>query len=91
MGAQAVIQAAVNATGALTRATMLAALNHTTVTFGTGSGALIPPVDFAKPNPNPNYSRIFNPTMFLKLWNPAKKAFEPVPSAHSVNVISLVP
>jgi ABC-type branched-subunit amino acid transport system substrate-binding protein len=91
MGAQAVIQAAANATGALTPATLLAALNHTTVTFGTGSGALIPPVDFAKPNPNPKYSRIFNPTMFLKLWNPAKQAFEKVPSVQPVNVISLVP
>ena len=90
LGAQAVIQAAHNATGAITKTTLLTALNHTTVTFGTGSGALIPPINFAKPNPNPKYSRVFNTTMFLKQWVPAKKAFEPVPSVKSVNVLSLI-
>ena len=84
------MQADADAAAALPPAPLLAALNHTTVTFGTGSGALIPLVDFAKPNPNPKYSRIFNPTMFLKLWNPAKQAFEKVPSVQPVNVISLV-
>jgi hypothetical protein len=90
LGAQAVIQAANNATGAITKATLLAALNHTTVTFGTGKGELIPPIDFAKPNPNPKYSRVFNTTMFLKVWVPAKKQFEPVPSVKPVNVVSLI-
>ena len=90
LGSQAVIQAANNATGALTKATLLTALNHTTVTFGTGAGQLIPPINFAKPNPNPQYTRVFNSTMFLKKWDPAKKAFVPVPSVKSVNVISLV-
>ena len=55
-----VIQAAAKVNGAITRSTLLTALNHTTVTFGTGSGAVLPPIDFATPNPNPTYSRLFN-------------------------------
>lgn len=79
LGAQAVIQAAANVTGTLTKATLLNALNHTTVTFGTGSGAVLPPIDFAKPNPNPTYSRLFNTQMILKKWDPATKQFVTVP------------
>ena len=79
LGAQAVIQASANATGTLTKATLLNALNHTTVTFGTGSGAVLPPINFAKPNPNPTYSRLFNTQMILKKWDPATGQFVAVP------------
>lgn len=79
LGAQAVIQAAAHVTGPITRTTLLNALNHTTVTFGTGSGAVLPPIDFAKPNPNPAYRRLFNTTMILKKWDPATSQFVTVP------------
>ena len=90
LGAQAVIQAAANVTGTLTKATLLTALNHTTVTFGTGSGAVLPPIDFAKPNPNPSYPRLFNTQMILKKWDPATRQFVTVPglTASSAQVAS---
>jgi ABC-type branched-subunit amino acid transport system substrate-binding protein len=81
LGAQAVIQAAGNVTGTVTKATLLDALGHTTLNFGTGSEAVLPPIDFATPNPNPSYSRLFNTQMSLKKWDPATSNFVPVPGA----------
>ncbi len=85
------IQAANNVKGAITRAKFLGALRHTTVSFGTGKGAVLPPINFAKPNRNPKYPRLFNTTMFLKQWSPAKKAFVLAPGVKSVNGNAIVP
>jgi hypothetical protein len=84
LGAQAVFQAGAHVNGVITRAKFLKTLNHTTVTFGTGSGAVLPPIDFAKPNPNPKYARFFNTRTYLKRWDPATKAMAPVPSVQPV-------
>ena len=84
LSAQPVIQAAAKVSGAITRSKFLAALNKTTVTFGKGSQALLPPLDFAKPNPDRKYSRLFNTKLILQKWNVAKKVFVAVPGVAPV-------
>jgi len=91
LSAQPVVQAAANVTGVITRSKFLAALNRTTVTFGTGSKALLPPLDFAKPNPDAKYSRLFNTKLALQKWDVAKKVFEPVPGIAPVYGDKLLP
>ena len=90
LGAQSLIQAAAKTSGAITRSTLLTALNHTTATFGANK-AVLPPLDFATPNPNPTYSRLFNTTFFLKKWDPATKAFVAVSGVQPVNGDQLIP
>ncbi len=85
LATQALLQASNNASGSLTKAKLLKALQHTTVTFGTGSGAILPPMDFGKPNPNKQFPRLFNTTMFLKEWSVSKKAFVRLTKAGTVN------
>lgn len=85
VAAQALIQASANVSGTVTRTTLLKALNHTTVTLGTGKGAILPPLDFAKPNPNKQFPRLFNTTMFLKEWSVSKQTFVLVTKAGTVN------
>lgn len=75
LATQALEQAAANAKGSLTKKTLLKALRHTTATFGTGKGALLPPMDFGKRNTNKQFPRLFNTTMFLKEWSVSKQAF----------------
>lgn len=91
LSSQAVVQAATHVKGAVTRAKLLNALHHTTVTFGKGKGAVLPPINFAKPNPNSSYPRLFNTTLFLKQWSPADHAFVRVPGVPSVDGNKLVP
>ena len=75
LAGQALQQAAANAKGSLTKKTVLKAMRHTTATFGIGSGALLPPMDFGKRNSNKQFPRLFNTTMFLKVWSVSKQAF----------------
>ncbi len=91
LSAQPVVQAAANVSGAVTRSKFLAALNRTTVTFGTGSGALLPAINFAKPNPDSKYARLFNTKLFLQKWDVAKKTFVPVPGVAPVYGDKLLP
>ena len=91
LSAQPVVQAAANVNGVITRATFLAALNRTTVTFGKGSAALLPPLDFAKPNSDPKYTRLFNTKLNLQKWDVATKVFEPVPGVAPVYGDKLLP
>ncbi|MFE3060290.1 ABC transporter substrate-binding protein [Nocardia sp. NPDC059239] len=88
---QAVQQGAANVSGALTRSDFLAALNNTTVKIGEGSTALLPPVDFSKPNSNPKYTRLFNTKYFLKKWDVTKQAFVQVQGADTLHADELVP
>jgi ABC-type branched-subunit amino acid transport system substrate-binding protein len=90
MGAQALIQGAANATGAITRSTLLTALNHTTATFGTDK-PLIPPINWSQPAPNPKYPRVYNTTMFLKQWNVSTHQFDQVTNVQPVDVSTLIP
>ncbi len=69
-------QVAATIRGAITRAKFLRAINHAKVTFGSGKAAVLPPMNFAKPNPNKKYARLFNTTMFLKKWNVATKSWD---------------
>ncbi|MFE3000989.1 ABC transporter substrate-binding protein [Nocardia sp. NPDC059246] len=91
IGAQAIQQGAANVDGVLGRANFLAALNQTTVKLGDGDGALLPPVDFSKPNPDSRYTRLFNTQSFLKKWDPAKQAFTRVSDIAPVHGDQLVP
>ena len=91
LGAQVVIQGAAKVTGAVTHAKLLAALNHLTATFGTGKGAVLPHINFAKPNPNPQIAREFNTREFLKEWDPATHKFFTVNKVASVNGAKIVP
>jgi len=91
IASNAAIQAAANVKGTVTRASFFTALNHTTVRFGSGKGALLPPINFAHPNPIAQYARLFNTRMFLKKWDVAKKAFVPVPSVPAVIGDKIVP
>ena len=75
LGAQVIIQGAAKVSGAVTHSKLLSALNHLTATFGTGKGAVLPPINFAKPNPNKAYPRLFNTMEFLKEWDPATHKF----------------
>jgi hypothetical protein len=88
---QAAIQAGANVKGTITRASFFKALNHTTVHFGSGKGALLPSINFAVPNPNPKYARLFNTRMFLKKWDPTKKAFVLVTNVPAVIGTKIVP
>lgn len=88
---QAVIQAGAKVKGTVTRATFLTALNHATISYGKGKQALLPPVNFARRNPNAKYSRLFNTRLFLKKWNPQTKQFVTVTSAGYVFGDKLVP
>jgi ABC-type branched-subunit amino acid transport system substrate-binding protein len=85
LATQALLQASQNTTGTITKASLLKAMNHTTATFGIGKGALLPPIDFGKPNPDKEFPRLFNTTMFLKEWSVSKKAFVLISKAGTVN------
>ena len=79
IGTQALAQAAANLSGdEITRESLVAALNETTVEFGPEGEALIPPIDFSVPNPNPDYPRQFNTGVILKKWNPETQTVDPV-------------
>ncbi|HZO37060.1 MAG TPA: ABC transporter substrate-binding protein [Solirubrobacteraceae bacterium] len=84
LSGQAVAQAASKVSGGLTRAKLHSALNRTTVTLGTGEGALLPPIDFSKPNRNSKFPRLFNTKMFLKKWDASKKTFVLAPNVDPV-------
>ncbi len=75
LGTYVLQQAVANVEGdTLDRATLLAALNKTTVTFGEGNP--IVPIDFSKPNPDPEIARLFNTSTILKVWNPDTKTID---------------
>jgi ABC-type branched-subunit amino acid transport system substrate-binding protein len=88
---QAVIQAGAKVKGTITRANFLNALNHTKVTFGNGAKAVLPPVNFARRNPDSKYSRLFNTRLFLKKWDPQAKEFVAVKKVGYVFGDKLVP
>ncbi len=75
VAAYTVPQVASHITGTITRAKFYKAINQATVTFGSGKGAILPPIDFAKPNSIKQYSRLFNTSLFLKKWEVATKSF----------------
>ena len=91
LGAQVVIQGAAKVNGAVTHAKLLAALNHLTATFGTGKGAILPPINFAKPNPNHAYPRLFNTREFLKEWDPTTQKFLTITRIKPVEGDKIVP
>ena len=91
LGAQVIIQGAAKVKGAITHAKLLTSLNHLTATFGTGKGAVLPPINFAKPNPNKQYPRLFNTREFLKEWDPATGKFFTVTRVKPVNGSKIVP
>jgi ABC-type branched-subunit amino acid transport system substrate-binding protein len=91
LGTQVVIQVVNTMKGPVNRKRFLAALNKATVTFGTGKGQVLRPIDFAKPNPNPKYSRLFNTWVFLKKWNPNTKQIAVVKSIKPIRGDALVP
>jgi branched-chain amino acid transport system substrate-binding protein len=90
LSTQVVTQVASKMSEPINRRTFRAALEKATVTFGTGAGRVLPEIDFAKPNPNPKYSRLFNTSTFLKKWNPAKKQMEVVDSVKPEQIDKLV-
>jgi ABC-type branched-subunit amino acid transport system substrate-binding protein len=91
LGAQIVIQGAAKANGAVTHAKLLAALNHLTATFGTGKSAILPPINFAKPNPHKSIPREFNTREFLKEWDPTTQKFLVVKKVAPVYGDKIVP
>jgi len=91
LGAQIVIQGAAKVNGALTHAKLLTALNHLTATFGTGKGAILPPINFAKPNPHKDIAREFNTREFLKEWDPTTQKFLVVKKVSPVYGDKIVP
>jgi len=91
LGAQVVIQGAAKVSGAVTHAKLLAALNHLTATFGTGKGAILPAINFAKPNPDAAIAREFNTREFLKEWDPATHKFFTVSKVPAVLGDKIVP
>jgi ABC-type branched-subunit amino acid transport system substrate-binding protein len=91
LGAQVIIQGAAKAKGAVTHASLLASLNHLTATFGTGKGAILPPINFAKPNPNHSYPRLFNTREFLKEWDPTTQKFLTLARIKAVQGDKIVP
>jgi ABC-type branched-subunit amino acid transport system substrate-binding protein len=76
LGMQVIDQVAGKMTGPINNRTFLKALNEAKVSFGN----LLPQIDFATPNPNPKYARLFNTRVFLKKWDPAKKRYFTVTS-----------
>lgn len=75
LGTYVLQQAVANVEGdTLDRASLLAALNKTTVTFGEGNP--IVPIDFSKPNPDPLIARLFNTSTILKVWNVDTKSID---------------
>ena len=85
VAAEVVPQVAATIKGPITRAKFLQAINKAKVTFGSGNGQVLPPIDFDKPNPIKQYSRLFNTSMFLKKWNVATKSWVRVTSEPAVN------
>jgi ABC-type branched-subunit amino acid transport system substrate-binding protein len=73
---QVVDQVTQHMPGTITRAGFLHKLAHSTVHL---PGAL-PTIDFAKPNPLPQFRRLFNTRLFLDKWNPSTKTEDPVSS-----------
>ena len=90
VASQVVPQVAATMKGPITRAKFLQAINQAKVTFGSNE-AVLPPIDFAKPNPEPQYARLFNTTMFLKKWDVATKSWVRVTSVPPVHGDQLVP
>jgi ABC-type branched-subunit amino acid transport system substrate-binding protein len=86
MAVQTVFQVAGKMSGTIDRQSFLAALNKATVTFP----GVLPPIDFAKPNPVPQYSRLFNTTLFLKKWDVATKSEQVVTSVPPTQFGTLV-
>ena len=91
IAAEVVPQVGSDIKGKITRKDFLRAINKATVTFGPRKGAVLPPIDFGKPNPIKQYSRLFNTSLFLKKWNVAKKAWVRVSSQPTVNGDKLIP
>lgn len=91
VASQVVPQVAATIKGPITRAKFLQAINKTKVTFGSGGGQVLPPIDFDKTNPIKQYARLFNTTMFLKKWDVATKSWVRVTSVPAVHGDHLVP
>lgn len=91
LATQVVVQASANVHGVITRSKFLAALNHTTVHFGSGNQQVLPPINFAHPNPDKKYSRLFNTRIFLKKWDIKTKSFVTVTNVSAVFGDKLVP
>ncbi len=90
LATQALLQASEQVKGNLTRTKVLHAMQHTVATFGVGKGALLPPMNFGKPNHNKQFPRLVNTTMFLKHWDVTKQAFVRLTKAGTVTG-SIVP
>ena len=90
VAAGVVPQVASDIKGPITRAKFLKAINTAKVTFGSGSGAVLPPIDFGKPNPIKQFARLFNTSLFLKKWDVATKSWVRAPGVPTANGDSLV-
>lgn len=86
MATQTVFQVAAKMSGTIDRQSFLAALNKATVSFP----GVLPTIDFAKPNPVPQYSRLFNTTLFLKKWDVASKSEQVVTSVQPTQFGTLI-
>jgi hypothetical protein len=86
-----VAQASANVKGVINRTKFLNALNHSTVQFGVGRQRVLPTINFAKPNSNPKYTRLFNTRIFLKKWDPNTKRYKTDTSVRPVFGDQLVP
>lgn len=72
LGMHAIEQAAGRVRGELTNASLLRALNRTTL----DTGGVVPPIDFAKPNAAKPFARVFNGTVRLLRWNAGEKSLD---------------
>ncbi|MBS1895281.1 MAG: ABC transporter substrate-binding protein [Actinobacteria bacterium] len=75
LGMYAFRQVAESMEGPITNKTFLAALSKATVNFG----GVIPTIDFAKPQGQGEFKRVFNGRVFGQRWNAAEQQFEGVP------------
>jgi ABC-type branched-subunit amino acid transport system substrate-binding protein len=76
IGTQILEQVGKSMRGTINNVTFLKALNKAKVDFGN----LLPAVNFAKPNPNPAYRRLFNTRVFIVKWDTSAKRWRIVTS-----------
>jgi len=82
LGVQVVADVADGIKGAVTPKSFLEAINEATVDTG-----VVPPMDFAKPQPVKGYERMFNPMVELTKWNPDNASLESIEGLEAFNTL----
>jgi ABC-type branched-subunit amino acid transport system substrate-binding protein len=82
LGVQVVADVAKGIKGDVTPKSFLAAINQATVDTG-----VVPPLNFATPQPVKGYERMFNPMVSLTKWNPDQKGFETIDGLDAFNAL----